>query len=145
MYASILVPVDGSAMSREAARLATRLLESSGGTIHLLNVPELPPATDELGRWVEASNPEVSHTDAEQAGLKLLDEVRRALEVPGMDIRTGIHWGPPAAVIVEKASRLGVDAIVMGSRGMSDFQGLVIGSVSHKVMYTAPCRVIVVR
>jgi nucleotide-binding universal stress UspA family protein len=46
---------------------------------------------------------------------------------------------------VEEADKLGVDAIIMGSSGMSDLKGLVIGSISHKVMHTANCRVILVR
>ncbi len=145
MYASILVPVDGSELSLEAVRLATKLAPSSGGTIHLLNVPELPPATDELGRWVEASNPDISRDDAEQESNKLLDRVRESVDLPGIEFRTAVQWGSPASGIVEGAKKLGVDAIVMGSSGMSDLKGLVIGSVSHKVMHTAPCRVILVR
>lgn len=145
MYASILVPVDGSELSLEAVRLATQLMPSSGGTIHLLNVPELPPATDELGRWVEASNPDISRDDAEQDSIKLLDRVRESMEQPGIEFQTTVQWGSPARGIVDGAKKLGVDAIVMGSSGMSDLKGLVIGSVSHKVMHTAPCRVILVR
>lgn len=145
MYETLLVPVDGSKLSLQAVELATRLVPSSGGTIHLLNVPELPPATDELGRWVEASNPGVSRDDAEQDSLKLLEKVRESVERPGIDFQTTVQWGSPARGIVEGAKQLGVDAIVMGSSGMSDLKGLVIGSVSHKVMHTAPCRVILVR
>lgn len=145
MYDQILVPIDGSNHSLEAVKVASHLLGASGGTIHLFNVPELPPATDELGRWVEASNFNVSRTDAEQASRKLLDETRQSVGQPGIDFKTSNQWGPPAKAIVKEAEKLGVDAIVMGSSGLSDLQGLVIGSVSHKVMHTAPCRVILVR
>ncbi|MDH3316773.1 MAG: universal stress protein [Gammaproteobacteria bacterium] len=33
----------------------------------------------------------------------------------------------------------------MGTRGLSDFQGLILGSVAHKVSYAAPCTVVTVR
>lgn len=145
MYETILVPVDGSKQSLEAIKVASQLVPDSGATIHLINAPELPPATDELGRWVEASNMNVSRSDAEQASQKLLEETRQAVEQPGIDFQTSLHWGPPARVIVDEAEKLGVDAIVMGSSGMSDLKGLVIGSISHKVMHTAKCRVILVR
>lgn len=145
MYDAIMVPVDGSRHSLEAVKVACQLVSGSGATIHLVNVPELPPATDELGRWVEASNLNVSRTDAEEASRKLLEEIQQSVEQPGIDFKTATHWGPPAKAIVEEAKKLGVDAIVMGSSGMSDLQGLVVGSVSHKVMHTAPCRVILVR
>lgn len=144
MYDTILVPIDGSDHALEALKVAVQLA-SSDATIHLVNVPELPPATDELGRWVEASNINVSRTDAEEAGYELLEKTCKSLEEPGVELETTVHWGPPARAIVEEADKLGVDAIIMGSRGLSDLSGLMIGSVSHKVMHTAHCRVILVR
>lgn len=144
MYDTILVPIDGSDHALEALKVAVQLA-SSDATIHLVNVPELPPATDELGRWVEASNINVSRTDAEEAGYDLLEKTCKSLEEPGVELETTVHWGPPARAIVEEADKLGVDAIIMGSRGLSDLSGLMIGSVSHKVMHTAHCRVILVR
>jgi len=144
MYDSILVPIDGSEHALEAFKVAKQLA-SSGADIHLVNVPELPPATDELGRWVEASNLNVHRTDAEEEAYKLLERTRDSIDQSGVEVHTNVHWGPPANAIVAEAERLGVDAIVMGSRGISDLKGLVVGSVSHRVMHSAPCRVILVR
>jgi nucleotide-binding universal stress UspA family protein len=45
--------------------------------------------------------------------------------------------GSPAKEILEIAGRLDVDFIVMGSRGRGDLEGLLIGSVSHKVSHLA--------
>jgi nucleotide-binding universal stress UspA family protein len=49
------------------------------------------------------------------------------------------------SAIVHEAKRANVEAIVMGSRGRSDFASLMLGSTSHKVLHLAPCPVIVVR
>lgn len=144
MYKSILVPIDGSEHSLEALKVASNLA-ASGATIHLVNVPELPPATDELGRWVEASDPNVTRTDAERTSYELLDKTEQSMDQSGLQIEKSVHWGPPAQAIVAEADKQGVEAIVMGSRGLSDLRGLVVGSVSHKVMHTAHCRVILVR
>lgn len=46
--------------------------------------------------------------------------------------------------IVTAAEDLKVDAIVLGSRGLGNFKGLIIGSVSNKVLHSAKCRVVLV-
>ena len=53
--------------------------------------------------------------------------------------------GHVAKAIVETAEANGIDLIVMGSRGLSDVQGMMLGSVTHKVMQMAVLPVLVVR
>jgi nucleotide-binding universal stress UspA family protein len=53
--------------------------------------------------------------------------------------------GHVAKAIIETAEADGADLIVMGSRGLSDMQALMVGSVTHKVMQTADVPVLVVR
>lgn len=53
--------------------------------------------------------------------------------------------GPIAKKIIDKAEYLGADTIVVGSRGLSDLGGSLLGSVSHKVAHLASCTCIVVR
>jgi nucleotide-binding universal stress UspA family protein len=50
-----------------------------------------------------------------------------------------------AKAIVETASANNIDLIVMGSRGLSDVQGLLLGSVTHKVIQIANIPVLVDR
>lgn len=59
-------------------------------------------------------------------------------------IEQELTQGDPVRVILDTAKKRDVDAIVMGSRGLSDLGGVVIGSVSHKVSHAAKCRVITV-
>jgi len=56
-----------------------------------------------------------------------------------------IKQGDPAQIIIEIANRQNYDLIIMGSRGMSAFKELLLGSVSLKVMHHASCPVMVVR
>jgi nucleotide-binding universal stress UspA family protein len=53
--------------------------------------------------------------------------------------------GDPADVILNLAASHKVDMIVLGSRGLSDFKGLLVGSVSHKVGAQADCSCITVK
>lgn len=159
MYNSILVPVDGSEHSKKALKVACQLAASSHAVIYILNVPEPPPATDLLGMAAGASSLDVPSEEiaqagydminqmeeAEQSGHDLIDRLKQAIGLMDVEMKAVVRMGSPAEVIVEEASRLGVEAIVMGSRGVSDVKGLIVGSISHKVMYTADCTVISVR
>jgi len=53
--------------------------------------------------------------------------------------------GDPAEQIITRAKRERTDLILMGSRGLSDIRGFLLGSVSHKVATYAPCSVLVVK
>ncbi|OHV09683.1 universal stress protein [Kushneria phosphatilytica] len=70
-----------------------------------------------------------------------MSEWRTLCRAP-FSVHRWVYIGSPAHIIVDEAERLKVDAIVIGSRGLSDFRGLVVGSVSHRVSHTAPCTVI---
>jgi len=50
----------------------------------------------------------------------------------------------PAEAIIEAARREHADAIIVGRRGRGQLAGLLLGSVSQKVVSLAPCTVIVV-
>ena len=52
--------------------------------------------------------------------------------------------GDPAPAILDHAREVGADMIVLGSRGLGDLKGLVMGSVSHKVACLAPCTCVAV-
>ena len=53
--------------------------------------------------------------------------------------------GDPAAEIIRAAREKKVELIIVGARGLSQLSGLILGSVSEKVLHVAPCPVIVVR
>lgn len=159
MYQSILVPVDGSESAQKALEIAGKIASSAQATIYLLNVPELPEATDALGRAAGAHALDTSSGEAVQTGLELIEQtkqaeqsghglierIRNASGLTNTELKTVVKTGTPAEVILEQAAALGVEAIIMGSRGMSDWKGLVVGSVSHKVMHAAECAVILVK
>jgi nucleotide-binding universal stress UspA family protein len=60
-------------------------------------------------------------------------------------VTTLLAGGDPADAILEAAKREKADTIVLGSRGLGDFKGLVLGSVSHKVAAHAECTCITVK
>ncbi len=60
-------------------------------------------------------------------------------------IETAVVKGPPAGTIVRQAKKRRADLLVVGSRGLSDLQGFLLGSISRKVTAQAPCPVLVVK
>lgn len=163
MYKSILVPLDGSDDSRRALEVAHKLAAPDGSTLYLLHVSDVRPARNvPSGIDVSASAmasamsftpEEIEQMDrnlseqieqAGQAGNDLIERTKRAAGLADVETQSIVRIGQPAEVITDEAEALGVDAVVMGSRGMSDITSLLMGSVSHRVMHTAKCRVVLV-
>lgn len=81
-----------------------------------------------------------------EVGQLILDKARQAAEAKGVtDITVEVIDGTPADSIVAAAKHQKADMIVMGSRGLSTFGGLLMGSVSHKVGHLAPCTCVTVK
>ncbi|MCK6452607.1 MAG: universal stress protein [Alphaproteobacteria bacterium] len=79
-------------------------------------------------------------------GQRLLDEARARAEANGAKVGDAIiESGDPATVIMAAAKRLGVDHIVMGARGLGNLGGIVLGSVSQKVIHLAGCPCTIVK
>ena len=148
----ILIAVDGSEDSRTAVKELARRPWSAGAEAKMIHIVEspLPLLPDMMGVGAEAARRE--HAAAVEEGRKLLDELsgvlRGALD-DGTSITTEIITGAyrqtPPEVIVEEANRFDADLIMVGSRGMSTWKRLFVGSVSMGVVQHAPCSVEVVR
>ena len=76
---------------------------------------------------------------AEEAAVLVAEGVKAKSE------RQSALYGHAAQKIARAADENGADGIVMGSRGLSDWRGLLVGSVTHKVLHMAHCPVVVVR
>jgi len=79
-------------------------------------------------------------------GEQILDAAARVATMTGVKtVERVIDDGAPAKRILAHSERVGADMIVMGSRGLSDLKGLLIGSVSHKVSHLAKCTCVTVK
>ncbi|MHB0776097.1 universal stress protein [Halomonas sp. WWR20] len=144
MYKTLLIPIDGSENSHKALKVASQLAKPSHAKLYLLHVSETLPAGDVVGLGVGATQYIGSPEEERQTGRLTLDEAVHAAGLEGSETHYLTRQGRPANVIVEEAKALDADAIVMGSRGLSDLKGLAVGSVSHKVNHIANCTVITV-
>ena len=146
MYTRILVPIDGSENAQKALSVACKLLSENASTLYLLHIPEALAYPTTLVWGVGALNAEATLAEREKAGEQLLMQAAQSAQEQGaQQVEKKLVQGDPVRVILDTANDQGIDTIVMGSRGLSDLAGVVIGSVSHKVSHSAKCQVITVK
>jgi universal stress protein A len=138
----ILVPIDFSAMSKQAFQYALRFAEPFGCEIVLLHVVEpesviagAPPAIDIFAQ------PE-DDTIAAEAELKALAASSR--DHPN-SVTPKVRTGHAPNEINKAAKELDIDLIMIATHGYTNCRHLCIGATAERVVRTAPCPVLVVR
>jgi len=137
----VLVPLDGSELAERALVVAGDLAESLSATIILARVVPPPVA----GRFYAPSLPErldEAHTQEAEAYLASTAE---RLRQDRLTVETRLLRGQVAPILVAEAMRDRCDLIAITSHGMSGLGSQVFGSVAQKLLYSAPCPVLVVR
>jgi len=146
----ILVATDGSETAGRAVDRAAELAKATGAKLYILTVEsERIFPLEKINELVQAKGdvPIMMDTPA------MLDEFckqaaanaeARARVLGAPAIESEVLWGDAAETILETARSEGVDTIVLGRRGHGRLAGLLVGSVSHKVVSLSPCTVIVV-
>jgi nucleotide-binding universal stress UspA family protein len=131
----VIVGVDGSEASRRALRWAADYAVAMDAHIEALAVWEMPATYG----WITSAQ-DLSPTEAALKGLTTVVE-----EVVGTTphVELTISRGHAAHVLVEASKR--ADLLVVGSRGMGGFKGVLLGSVSQHCVQHAECPVVVFR
>ena len=81
----------------------------------------------------------------EAAGAALLAEAKQRLEAAGRPAETALRVGDPTGEIAALAEGRQADLVIAGARGVSLVEGLLMGSVSDRLLKEAPCSVLIVR
>ncbi|MFJ9775802.1 universal stress protein [Kitasatospora sp. NPDC101157] len=130
---AVVVGVDGSEPSTAAAEWAAQEAHRSGRPLRLLHVGGASsPAPGEADRGGEPLPPSV---------LATRDHIASVL--PGLELTCEHVPGNPAYALAAAGGRNGL--LVLGSRGLGGFAGLLVGSVSLRVAGHANCPVVLVR
>ncbi len=139
MFKNILVLVDGSEFSINAARAAASMADQYSGKLTLLHV-------------VSKSFSKTTMPDLEQeiAGLRAEGNqiLATAIAATGKsedEVTAILSWGNPLDIILEEVEDKDYDLIVMGSRGLGAIKGLLMGSVSERISRSVKCPVLIVK
>ncbi|WP_420403455.1 universal stress protein [Nisaea sp.] len=145
MFERILVPVDGSDHALNAVRLAVQIQEKWDSELQLLCVYRHYGLLEASMSMVRPEKPENLDDSMREFASEVIESAKSvAIDAGAQKIRGFIKGGPPARTIVGFAKEHDIGLIVLGSRGIGDIEGYLLGSVSHKVTSLADCPVMVV-
>lgn len=137
---SIVVGIDGSPASLEALRFAIAEARLRGSEVKAVTAWHVPAIVYE-GAWTAAPvDMSVYSKDAEATLRATIDHVLGT--DPDVPITAIMRHGQPADILCELAAD--ADLMVVGSRGLGGFRGLLLGSVSQQCAHHAPCPVVII-
>jgi nucleotide-binding universal stress UspA family protein len=145
MFDKIVVAVDGSEGSSKALAKAADIQKVSGGNLYILTIFRHHSLLESSMSMVRPDDPMNMDDVMRDHARQVAEEAKQlATSLGATNVRSFAKAGQPARSIVKFADEHAADLIVVGSRGIGDVDGFLLGSVSHKVTGLAKCPVLVV-
>lgn len=173
MTKHILVATDGSDKAREAVTMAANLAKALGTRLTVLHVmlhglraeeashlaeaehlvrrvsavtmPRLERVPGSMSELFHASQGDIGQM-VSVLGERIAEDAAESARSIGVDsVHTRVEPGDYAETILAVTEEIGADMIVVGSRGLGRLKGMLVGSVSQKIIQHARCSVMVVR
>ena len=138
MFKSIVWATDGSEYAENAFALVHELAKEGGAKVTIVHAVERVEGIGGTGQPRRVDEQELQHH---------FQQVTDQLKAEGIDATLKIRGDVgvrPAHEVVKAAQEAGADLIVAGSRGHSAIGGLLLGSVTNRLLHIAPCPVLVV-
>ena len=145
-FSKILVAIDGSQASMDAAEYAIEMTKKYGSQLIALTIIHIPLSSYGL----RTTQGELSHPKEREEKLEAnqwFDKLIQIAKQYDVQLKTEIIDSQMSieATIVEYAESNGVDLIIIGTRGRSGFKKLLLGSVASGVVTYATCPVMIVK
>lgn len=145
MFNKILVCIDGSEISRLAFSRALEMAKFNNAEIHTIYIIEAGMVSPGPVDATVDSTWKLIYQRFEAEGKEINDDLLKEGEEYGLTIIPHIETGHAGDVIVKKAVEFGCDLIVLGSRGKSKLDRLLLGSVSSHVVNYGKVNTLVIR
>ncbi|MCY4222051.1 MAG: universal stress protein [Thiotrichales bacterium] len=147
MIKSILVATDASPVANRALDLAIDMAvryEAGLEIVHVIRDLQIPASLRDMAQVMNMANArgDVMMFVAEQ----VLSDARERAKAGGVrEVATHVGKGDPAGAVIAQARRRKSDLIVIGTRGLSTTEGMLLGSVSRKVANLSRTNCLIVR
>lgn len=138
----IVVGVDGSEASVDAARGAVALARARSAKLYVVTV-----VRPREGWWGIVGSPPTAEAlgdSLSDAQRDVLDRTLGSVDLEGVDYETQEEIGEPSSRLIDVCNRVDADVLVVGRRGSGLLRRMVVGSVANHVVHEAPCPVLVV-
>ncbi|MBL8449202.1 MAG: universal stress protein [Dechloromonas sp.] len=147
MFKHILVPTDGSELSRQTVRRAVSFAREAGARITAFFAkPEYPIAYFGEGALIDPTTPEKFAEMADQQASDYLEEVQQLCAEAGVECDAVAATSDiPYQAIIDAATAAGCDLIFMASHGRRGLSGFLLGSETNKVLTHSTIPVLVYR
>jgi nucleotide-binding universal stress UspA family protein len=149
-FRSVVLGVDGSPHSRRAAAFLARLTPAAGGrviavwVVEPVRVPSLALLPASIRGRIAGEFARHRHA-VRAAAQRSLDAAARTLERAGWRVRTIVREGIPLPVLLDTVRTEGADVLVLGGRGTSRLEGLLLGSTAEGALKRSPVPVLIVK
>ena len=140
-FSKIMVAIDGSEHSLKAAEYALEVAKSFNAQLFAVTVTSVPES-------YHLKQQDILNKSREMADSKAwLERFTHAAKTDSIELKTELisSHRPVDYVILEYAEEKNIDLIVLGTRGRSGFEKLLLGSVASSVVKYAHCPVMVVK
>jgi len=139
VFKRILHANDGSKNAFEALAVALNLSKGNGSELHMVSVEEIPY----LPKTIEEVREDV-RTDARRFQA-VINRASAMAGARGVELHTHILAGHPVRDIIDLATDLRADLLIVGASGHSALYDRMIGSRADRLVHLSPCPVLVVR
>ncbi|WP_111706360.1 universal stress protein [Lutibacter citreus] len=140
----LLVPVDFSVQSEYAAKVAASIAKKTNAKIYLLHMLELPSGVIDPSNFGATSNGPTALLFMQRTRERF-DEFKRLPFFEGIEMEDNVQFEKAFEGIISESKKNNIDLIVMGSRGSSGLDEILVGSNTEKVVRNSEIPVLVIK
>lgn len=141
---SILVPIDFSDQARYAAKVASDIARHTNSKIYLLHMLELPTGIIDPAGYGNSNNTPSALLFLSRAHEKF-EEFKKLPFLEGLEVEDSVQFHKAYDGIIDESKKQNADLIVMGSKGTSGLEEMLVGSNTEKVVRNSDVPVLVIK